>query len=190
VFFVETLWGERNAIYERTPPWIDEAILRDTLSAAEIRELGAAFSIAAASATAQRAREDAMRLLHNVATLHKAGVKLGLGTDTGGVTGGGSFGLASHIELELMVKAGLTPTQAIVAGTRNSADILGLTRLGTVAPGKTADFLVLDANPLDDIGNTRKISKVYSRGAEVNRAALTIRSVSEKSGHAPRWTPQ
>jgi imidazolonepropionase-like amidohydrolase len=103
-----------------------------------------------------------------VAALHKAGVKLGLGTDTGGVTGGGAFGLASHVELELMVKAGLTPMQAIVAGTRTSADILGLDQLGTIAPGKTADFLVLDANPLDAIGNTRRISTVYLQGVEVS----------------------
>ena len=67
-----------------------------------------------------------------------------------------------------MVKAGLTPMQAIVAGTRTSADILGLYQLGTIAPGKSADFLVLDANPLDAIGNTRRISTVYMQGVEVS----------------------
>jgi imidazolonepropionase-like amidohydrolase len=83
------------------------------------------------------------------------------------VTGGGAFGLASHVELELMVKAGLTPAQAITAGTKTTAEILGLSQLGTIAPGKSADFLVLDANPLDSIGNTRKISTVYLQGVEV-----------------------
>jgi imidazolonepropionase-like amidohydrolase len=73
------------------------------------------------------------------------------------------------------VKAGLTPAQAIVAGTRNSADILGLDRLGTMAVGKSADFLVLEANPLDDIANTRRISAVYLRGTAINRAALRDR---------------
>ena len=173
VFFVATLWGERRAIYQGTPAWIHEPILRDTLSGEEITQLADSFSAATSPSPLQR--ESARRLLRNVATLNAAGVKLGLGTDTGGVTGGQYFGLASLIELELLVRAGLTPAQAIVAATRNSADILGLDRLGTVAVGKSADFLVLEANPLEDIANTRRISTVYLRGTEINRAALKAR---------------
>ena len=86
--------------------------------------------------------------------------------------------------MELLVKAGLTPGQAIVAATRNAAAILGLDRLGTVAAGQSADFLVLDANPLDDIANTRRIAKVYMRGAEVDRAALKA-----TWSHAPAASP-
>jgi len=71
-----------------------------------------------------------------------------------------------------MVFCGLSPMQAIVAATRTSAEILGLDRLGMVAPAKSADFVVLDANPLNDITNTRLISQVYLRGVEVDRAAL------------------
>ena len=175
VFFVETLWGERQAIYEGKPAWVDEPLIRDLLSGEEITRLAESFSSAASPAPAQR--ESARRLLRNVAALNAAGVLLGLGTDTGGVTGGQYFGLASLIELELMVKAGLTPAQAIVAATRNSADILRLGELGTLAVGKSADFLVLDANPLDDIANARRISSVYSRGGEMNRAALKTRWV-------------
>ena len=66
--------------------------------------------------------------------------------------------------------AGMTPGQVIVAATRTSARIMGLDDLGMVAPGKSADFVVLDANPLDDIKNTRKISAVYLRGAAVDRS--------------------
>jgi len=62
--------------------------------------------------------------------------------------------------------------QAIVSGTQTSADVIGLKQLGTVAAGKSADFIVLDANPLDSIVNSRKINKVYLRGSEVNRAKL------------------
>jgi imidazolonepropionase-like amidohydrolase len=175
VFFVETLWGERQAIYEGKPAWIEEPLIRDLLSAEEIARLAESFSSAVPPAPAQR--ESARRLLRNVAALNAAGVLLGLGTDTGGVTGGQYFGLASLVELELMVKAGLTPAQAIVAATRNSADILRLDELGTLAVGKSADFLVLDANPLDDIANTRHISSVYLRGGEMNRAALKTRWV-------------
>ena len=173
VFFEETLWGERQAIYDGKPAWVDDPILRDTLSDEEIAQLAGSFSIAASPSALQR--ESARRLLRNVAALDAAGVTLGLGTDTGGVTGGQYFGLATHVEMELLVKAGLTPAQAIVAATRNAAGILGLDQLGTVAAGKSADFLVLDANPLDDIANTRRISKVYVRGAEVDRAALKAR---------------
>jgi imidazolonepropionase-like amidohydrolase len=72
-----------------------------------------------------------------------------------------------------MVAAGLTPAQVIVAATRTSADVMRLNRLGTLAPGKSADFVVLDANPLDDITNTRRIARVYLRGREVDRASLS-----------------
>ena len=71
-----------------------------------------------------------------------------------------------------MVKAGLTPSEVLTAATRNSVQILGLDQLGMIAPGKNADFLVLDANPLDDIANTRRISRVYLRGGALDRAAL------------------
>ena len=172
VFFVETLWGERHGIYGSRPPWIDEPPLRATLSDAEIQQLGDGFSTGVT--------ESARRLLRNVGSLNRAGVRLGLGTDTGGVTGGGYFGLASLVEMELLVKAGLTPSQAILSATRTSAAILGLADLGTIAPQKSASFMVLDGNPLDDIANTRKISAVYLDGTAVDRAALQKRW----SGHS------
>jgi imidazolonepropionase-like amidohydrolase len=71
-----------------------------------------------------------------------------------------------------MVMAGIPPATALVAATRVSAEILGLTDLGTVAVGKSADFVVLDANPLEDIINTRKISNVYLRGHRIDRERL------------------
>ena len=181
VFFEATLWGERQAIYEGTPAWLDDPILRDTMSGEEIARLGASFSTPPPTPLQ---RENARRMLRNAAALHAAGVTLGLGTDTGGVTGGQYFGLATHVEMALLVKAGLTPAEAMVAATRNAAGILGLDQLGTMAAGKSADFLVLDANPLDDIANTRRIAKVYMRGAEVDRAALKANWAG--STHLPR----
>jgi imidazolonepropionase-like amidohydrolase len=68
-----------------------------------------------------------------------------------------------------MVSAGMTPMQVIVTATRNSAELLRLTDAGTLQAGKSADFIVLDANALDDITNTRRISAVILRGAAVDR---------------------
>ena len=104
----------------------------------------------------------------NLKKVHDAGMIIGLGTD-----GNGDIGASAHIELADMVYCGLTPREAIIAGTSTSAAILKLNDLGTVAVGKSADFVVLDDNPLDSILNTRKINKVYQRGAAVDRAALS-----------------
>ena len=70
-----------------------------------------------------------------------------------------------------MVASGMTPMQVIVAATRNSAEFLRMNDAGTLAANKSADFIVLDANPLDDITNTRRIASVYLRGAAVERTA-------------------
>ena len=69
-----------------------------------------------------------------------------------------------------MVLAGMTPMQVIVAATRNGAEFLRIADAGTLEAGKSADFIVLDANPLDDITNTRKISSVILRGVAVDRS--------------------
>jgi imidazolonepropionase-like amidohydrolase len=181
VFFQQTLWGERRAIYGSKPAWLDEPLLRETFSLREIELLGEEFSASPANPEAvQRARAMGQVNLRNTARLNAAGVTLALGTDSGGVTGGQYFGLGTHIEMEIQVtRAGLTPMQALVTGTRTSARILGLDQLGTVAAGKSADFLVLNGNPLDNIANTRKISRVYLRGQEFPRAAMTAKWQAE-----------
>ena len=178
VFFMATLWSERRAVYAGRPRWLDDPIIGSTLTAEEVKRLADTFSDAAASVGAE-ARDSAQRLLRNVSTLHRAGVMLALGTDTGGVSGGQYFGLASHVEIEELTKAGLSPAEALVIATRNTAQVLALESLGTIAVGKSADFLVLDANPLEDIGNTRKISKVYLRGREIDRVALRAKFARE-----------
>jgi imidazolonepropionase-like amidohydrolase len=121
----------------------------------------------------ERVRADWDKTAANIMKLYRAGVKIGIGSDGGGQGQDRYIGFTAHTEIENMVAAGMTPMQAIVAGTRNGAEVLGLgDELGTVATGKSADFIVLDANPLEDITNTRKIEQVFLRGHQVDRARL------------------
>ncbi|MEV8346008.1 amidohydrolase family protein [Streptomyces niveus] len=100
--------------------------------------------------------------LRLVSELHGAGVPLAAGTDTG--TGYLVPGFALHDELALLVAAGLTPAEALRTATRDAARALGLPAVGTVARGQAADLLVLDADPLRDIRNTRRIHGVVVDG--------------------------
>jgi imidazolonepropionase-like amidohydrolase len=107
----------------------------------------------------------------NLAKLNAAAVRIALGTD-------GNVAWAHHLEMEDMVASGMTPAQVIVASTRNAAELLKVADAGTIAANKSADFIVLDANPLDDIKNTRRIADVYLRGAALDRAAMRTRWMS------------
>jgi imidazolonepropionase-like amidohydrolase len=135
----------------------DLSWLQGRLPAAELEKLEAANT--------DRPREQAFYGIQarNLAKLNAAGVRFTLGTD-------GNTSWGAHTEMLDMVTAGMTPMQVIVAATRNSAEFLRIADAGTLQAGKSADFIVLDANPLDDITNTRRISSVYLRGAPVDRS--------------------
>ena len=102
----------------------------------------------------------------NLKTLSDAGIPIAMGTDTG--TNLGQWqGYFEHVELEYMIKAGLTPMQTLVAATGGAAKVMKLDQLGTVQRGKWADLLVLNANPLTDIKNTRQIHSIWIAGRQL-----------------------
>ncbi len=109
-------------------------------------------------------------LAQNFPMMIAAGVKLVLATDTG-IHPGHTFGSGEHVELARWVQLGLPPAQAIVAATRTPAELMGLSDLGTLAAGKRASFIVLNANPLVNIRNTRSIVDVYLDGVKFDREA-------------------
>ena len=145
----------------------DFALMSETMPANEVKKARDAQAHRTPDQE-KRAREFFDLQARNLAKLNAAGVKIAFGTDSGT-----TVGWDAHQELADMVTAGMTPSQVIVAATKTSAEVMKLNQLGTIAAGKSADFIVLDANPLDNIGNTRKIAKVYIRGKELDRAAMS-----------------
>ncbi len=165
--------------YETTPPYFSDAFftrhipgsyyqnelakLSDPVNQDKIRK----------DPTAQMIKDALAQGRKNLKTLSDAGVTIALGTDTG--TNEGQWqGYFEHVELEEMVKSGLSPMQALLAATSGAARAANVQQqLGTIAAGKQADLLVLNANPLTDIRNTRQIHSVWIAGRRLIETRAT-----------------
>ncbi|HEY2933404.1 MAG TPA: amidohydrolase family protein [Acidobacteriota bacterium] len=168
-FVVPTLTREESTfIYAEPPPFLDDPFFSRQVSAEIIQALKD-------PAYGKRIKSDPdfpkyagqLRMAQrNLKKLSDAGIKIAFGTDTG--PPGRFQGYFEHRELELMVEAGLTSEQALLAATRDAAQALHIDRdTGTLEAGKRADLLMLDADPLQNILNTRKIRQIWIAGREV-----------------------
>ena len=171
VGYIPTLTRDLSVFaYETTPAFLtDEFFLRGAdayradMEAIRDPALQERVRNSEEAQTIKKALEQAQR---NLKLLSDAGVTIAMGTDSGTQLGRWQ-GYFEHVEFELMVEAGLTPMQVLVAATGDAARVMELDDLGTLEPGKWADFVVLNANPLVDIKNTRQIDSVWIAGRQL-----------------------
>jgi imidazolonepropionase-like amidohydrolase len=167
VCYVPTLMREVSTyVYESTPEFFSDPFFLRRADRVTVEGLKAPArqQQVRTSKTAPRYKVALEQATRNLKTLRDAGVRIAMGTDTGPV---GRFqGYFEHLELEMMVKAGLTPMQAIVAATGDAARCMKKAgEIGTIQKGAWADFVVYGASPLDDIRNTRTLESVTVAGA-------------------------
>ena len=154
-------------VYEARPEWFDDPFFTKNADPAVIAALEAPEyqERIQNSQSAQTYKAQLEVGKRNLKALSDAGIRIAMGTDTGPAA---RFqGYFEHGELALMVDSGLTPMQAIVASTGDAAACMDLNDVGTLATGKWADFLVLGANPLEDIANSHSLESVYIAGNSV-----------------------
>jgi imidazolonepropionase-like amidohydrolase len=170
VWYIPTLTVDESFyVYAEHPGFMQIDFFKDALPPV-------VMTMFSSDAYSQKVKQDPATAQHkadfavdkeNLKTLYDANIRIGFGTDSGAMPSR-IPGFSEHRELEDMVQAGLTPMQAIVCATRNNAELLGIEAMrGTLRPGKRADLIVLAANPLDDITNTRSIVTIFHDGRTV-----------------------
>jgi len=172
VFVMPNLGISERFTYTEPPEFVDDPLLHESITPDVIERFKESVSNRSAEAAAN-SLESWGYMQASLPKLKEAGVTIVLGADSGGVVDW-FMGYTELRELELMVNGGLTPNEAIMASTSVSANTLGIDA-GLLTAGKSADFIVLDANPLDDIANARQIDRVFLKGSEVDREGLRRR---------------
>src|SRR5438876_753921 len=177
VFFGPNIGITSRGLDAGRPAWLDAPLLHETIPPAQIEKLEQSFTNRKPDVLA-RTREDWERAKRNIAELRANGVTPALGSDSAGDP---SRALGWHAiwEVESLAASGIPPMEVITMSTSTAAGILKLDQLGMVAKGKSSDFIVLDANPLDSMSNIRRISDVYLRGQAVDRAAMRAKWKAE-----------
>ncbi|HEX7942347.1 MAG TPA: amidohydrolase family protein [Gemmatimonadaceae bacterium] len=160
-------WTTVIGLGDRSEACNHDPFVDDTYPAKTLEEIHEKDCAPPAPTAANRERILATNLPKYIAN----GARLVLGTDAG-IDARHAFGWADHHELTRWVVSGLSPMDAIVAATSRPAALLGIPDLGSLAPGKSADFIVLTANPLEDIRNTRRIENVFIKGVALDRAKM------------------
>jgi hypothetical protein len=158
-------------VYESTPAWFSDPVFlkHADLQAVELLRQPARQEQMRNSRSAQRYEAGLEVANRNLKKLSDAGVRIAMGTDSGAPEGRFQ-GYFEWMEMEMMVRAGLTPRQVLASATRDAARCMKLDgELGTLEPGKWADMVALDADPLTDISNVRKMSAVYVAGNRIER---------------------
>jgi imidazolonepropionase-like amidohydrolase len=165
VCYIPTLTREVSAfVYAQRPSFFDDPFFDKELFAQEVALVSAPdFQQRMRESTAaNRYRYALVQALENLKVLADGDVRIAFGTDAGQAN---RFpGYFEHMELSMMVEAGLTPEQALRSATGVAAECMGLTEVGTLQPGKWADFLVLRGDPLQRIDATRNLDRVYIAG--------------------------
>lgn len=175
VSYIPTLSLDEFAyIYARKPEWLNDEFFKRSLEPG-VYEMITSEKYQQGLQKAPDYKQNIAAFetaLKNLKKLFDAGILIALGTDSG-ATPVRAQGFSEHLELELMVQAGLTPLQAITVATKNAATLLEINdRLGTLAKGKIADLIILDGNPADNIRNTRNIEAVYKAGKQISKGPL------------------
>jgi len=169
--YVPTLTREISTfVYESTPAFFSDPFFIKEADAAVVASLKTAAKQAEykSSASAQRYKVALEVARRNLKRIVDAGIVVAMGTDTGPFPERFE-GYFEHLEMEMMVQAGMTPAQVLKAATSDAARVMGVDAIGTLKPGSWADMVVLDSDPRTDITGTRRIQSVWVAGNRVAR---------------------